>query len=143
LNNAGRNQVFWPADGRRAVLYWQAGAGLAGMAVVALWLGNALALGLAYGVLLSIINSAWMIQRIGYAASLDPENGQRVLYAGAAFRFAGVLAALLLAYGLGLHLLAVAGGMLLVQIASFAYVASHTGSDTHTGLSVTEESERE
>jgi len=135
--------VFWPVDGNRAVLYWQAGAGLAGMAVVALWFGNALALGLAYGVLLSIINSAWLIRRIEHAASLDPEHGQRLLYSGAAFRFAGVLAALLLAYGLGLHLLAVAGGMLLAQIASFAYAASHVGGDAHTALSVNEESDRE
>ena len=53
------------------------------------------------------------------------ENGRRLLYTGAVFRFVGVLVALLLAYGLGLHLLAVAGGMLLAQIALFAYAASH------------------
>ncbi|GMQ99531.1 MAG: hypothetical protein BMS9Abin18_0349 [Zetaproteobacteria bacterium] len=112
-------------SGTRGVLFWQAVAGLAGSVAVVIWLNAALMLSLAYGVLLTMLSSFFLAARCQRAGEADKANGQRLLYTGAVLRFVGVLVALLLAYGLGLHLLAVAGGMLLAQIALFAYAASH------------------
>jgi len=111
----------------RGVLCWQMVAGLAGSMVVVMLLGPMLMLSLAYGVLLTMLNSFLLASRVRRACEADKASGQSLLYAGAVTRFTGILAALLLAYGLGLHLLAVAGGMLLAQIALFAYAASHAG----------------
>jgi len=129
MNADRREQVFWPAGGVYAALLWQAGAGLAGISATALWSGFAPAVGVAYGILLSMINSAWLARGVRHAVRLDLASGQRVLYMGAVLRFLVILAALLLAYGLGLHLLAVAGGMFLAQMALFVYAASCTGGD--------------
>jgi len=109
----------------REALLWQAIAGLAGSVVSGVWLGALLALSLAYGVLLTILNSFFLARRVGRAADADKVSGQRLLYTGAVLRFVGVIVALLLAYRLGLHLLSVAGGMLLAQVALFAYAARH------------------
>jgi len=111
--------------GIRGVLFWQAIAGLAGSIAVIIWLNVMLMLSLIYGVLLTMLSSFFLAVRCQRAGEADKANGQRLLYTGAVLRFLGVLAALFLAYGLGLHLLAVAGGMLLAQIALFAYAASH------------------
>jgi len=129
--------------GIRGALLWQAAAGLAGSIAIAIWFNAVLMLSLAYGVLLTMLNSFFLAVRCQRAGEAGKVNGQRLLYTGAVLRFAGVLVALLLAYGLGLHLLAVAGGMLLAQVALFAYAASHAGSDVNTGLNVNEESDRE
>jgi|GEM_PF-5658857 len=123
----------------REVLCWQAVVGLAGSIAVATGLGAVLMLSLAYGVLLTMLNSFLLARRVQRAGEADKKSGQLLLYAGAVSRFSGVLAALLLAYGLGLHLLAVAGGMFLAQIALIAYAARHAGSDEKTGLSINRE----
>jgi len=104
-------------------LLWQVVAGLVGSVAVAAGFGAMLALSLAYGVLLAILSGFFLANRVGHAGKVDQVSGQRLLYTGAALRFVGVLAALLLAYKLGLHLLAVAGGMLLAQVALFIYAA--------------------
>jgi len=127
----------------RGTLFWQAIAGLAGSVAVAIWLNTVLALSLAYGVLLIMLNSFFLATRCQRAGEADKVNGQRLLYTGAVLRFLGMLAALLLAYGLGLHLLAVAGGMLLAHIVLFAYAASHASGYVNTGLNVNEGSDRE
>ncbi len=111
--------------GIRGVLFWQAVAGVVGSVAVAIWFNAVLVLSLACGVLLTMFNGFFLACRIRHAGGVDGENGTRLLYTGVVFRFVGVLAVLLLAYGLGLHLLVVAGGMLLAQIALFAYAASH------------------
>ena len=108
----------------REALLWQAIAGLVGSSVAGVWLGAALALSLAYGVLLTILNGFFLARHVGRAAA-DKVNGQRLLYAGAVLRFVGIIVALLLAYRLGLHLLMVAGGMLLTQVVSFTYAVRH------------------
>jgi len=118
--------------GVRGTLVWQAVAGLAGSVAAGVWLGGLLALSVAYGVLLMVLNNFFLAGRIGLAGEADKVDGQRLLYSGAVSRFLGMLAALLLAYGLGLHLLAVAGGMLLAQIALFTYAASHVSSNMNT-----------
>lgn len=78
-------------------------------------------LGVGFGVLIVMGSTVLLARRIHGAADADPESGQRMLYAGAVSRFMLVLVSLVLAYGLGLHLLAVAGGMLLAQGAMFFY----------------------
>jgi len=129
--------------GIRGVLWWQALAGMAGSIAVATGFGVVLMLSLVYGVLLTMFNSFFLACRIQRVGKADKASGQRLLYTVAVWRFLGVLAALLLAYGLGLHLLLVAGGMLLAQIALFAYAVTHTRTHMDTDLSVNERSERE
>ncbi len=109
----------------RTALCWQLGAGLAGMAAAVWFFDVGVALGLGFGVLVAMFSALMLGRRIDAAASAQPEIGQRMLYAGAVARFVTVLLALLLAYWLGLHLLAVAAGMLLAQVAIFAYAARH------------------
>jgi len=109
----------------REALLWQAIAGLVGSVAVGVWLGALLALSLAYGALLTILNSFFLAGRVAHVGDVDQVSGQRLLYTGAVLRFVGVIVALLLAYRLGLHLLAVASGMLLAQVALFAYAARH------------------
>lgn len=120
--------------GIRGVLRWQAVAGVAGSVIIAVWAGAVLMLSLTYGVVLTMLNSFFLAARCRRAGETDKEDGQRLLYTGAMLRFLGVLAGLLLAYALGLHLLGVAGGMLLAQLALLAYAASHSGYiDTSAG----------
>lgn len=82
------------------------------------------ALGLGFGVLIIMLTTILLGRRLQGAAATDPESGRRMLYAGAVMRFVLVLVALVAAYGLGLHLLAVAVGMALAQTAMFFYAAS-------------------
>jgi len=107
----------------QAALFWQLGVGIAGMLAAGLYFDAKIALGVGFGVLVTMLSSVLLGWRIDAAANAQPEHGQRMLYAGAVSRFVVVLAALMLAYGLGLHLLAVAAGMLLAQIAMFIYAA--------------------
>jgi len=116
---------MWVNADMRGAMCWSLLAGLAGSIATYLALGVALALSLAYGVLLTVFSSFFLAVRCQRAGEVDKMTGQRLLYSGAAMRFLGVLAVLFLAYGLGLHLLAVAGGMLLAQLALFAFAASH------------------
>lgn len=74
---------------------------------------------LLYGVALMVLNALWLAQRLEKTKGLDAGAGQRSLYLGAAIRFVALLAGLMLAHLLGLHLLVVAGGMLLAQAVVF------------------------
>jgi len=104
-------------------LLWQAGAGLLGMMAAFLRYDVRVAAGLGFGVLIVMLTTLMLGRRIQGAAAIDPESGQRMLYAGAVMRFVLVLAALLVAFGLDLHLFAVAVGMLLAQAAMFMFAA--------------------
>jgi len=115
--------------GIRAVLYCQAFAGLTGFIAALLWSGPMMALSLVYGVALSVFNGAWLLRRIKLAAGLGPEQGQRVLYVNATLRLMTVLAALFLAFGLGLHLLAVAAGLFLAQVSVYVYAVARAGDE--------------
>ena len=109
----------------RQALFSQVVAGLVGL-VVAVWMfGVSAAAGVAYGVALSMLVAVLLGRRLAAAAECAPERGQRMLYAGAAGRFALVLMALAAAWAFGLHLLAVAAGMLTAQLAMFVYAARH------------------
>jgi len=108
---------------QRALL-WQLGAGLVGMLTAVLCYDVKAALGTGFGVLIVMLSTMLLGRRIHGAAATDPESGQRMLYAGAVMRFMLVLTALIIAYGLGLHLLAVAVGMVLAQVAIFVFAAS-------------------
>jgi len=105
----------------RLAALWQSGAGLIGMVPAYLYFDISVALGIGFGVLIAMLSTMLLARRISGAADTDPEQGQRLLYAGAAVRFVLVLMALVVAYKLGLHLLAVAGGMLLAQVAMFVF----------------------
>jgi len=92
--------------------------------LAAAWFFNVgIAFGVGFGVLVAMLTAVLLGRRIDAAAMAQPELGERMLYAGAVLRFVAVLLALLLAYWLGLHLLAVAAGMLLAQVAMFVYAA--------------------
>jgi hypothetical protein len=82
------------------------------------------AFALLYGVVLMVVNAAWLAHRFRKTASLDVGASQRSLYQGAAIRFVALLAGLLLAQFLHLHLLIVAGGMFLAQAVVFACALS-------------------
>jgi len=72
-----------------------------------------------YGALLMAVNGWWLARRLDKTNGLDVEAGQRSLYAGAAIRFVALIAGLLLAYVIGLHLLLVAAGMFVAQVSVF------------------------
>jgi len=108
----------------RNALLWQLGTGLVAMLVVALYYDVQVALGIGFGVLIVMLSTILLGRRIHEAADTDPESGQRILYAGAGMRFVLVIIALLVAFGLGLHLLAVAVGMVLAQAAMFVFAVS-------------------
>jgi len=72
-----------------------------------------------FGVLLMIVNAAWLNCRMMAADGLDVEAGQRTLYSGAVLRFGGLLLGLLAAGLMGLHLLFVALGMFVAQAVMF------------------------
>jgi len=121
-----RNNVvgnIW-VSGALAALKWQAVCGLVVSAIIGLWLGLMPGLAVAYGVLFSLLNGIWLARRIERASGLDQAGGQRVLYLGAVARFLALIVALALAYKLGFHLLAVAGGLLVAQLALFGYSAA-------------------
>ena len=108
----------------RATIKWQLICGLVAAAGVAIWLGLWFGLAVLYGAAFAALNSLWLAGRVERAAALDQEvTGQRILYLGAVIRFVALLGALVLAHLLGLHLLAVAGGLLVAQLALFGYPA--------------------
>jgi len=83
--------------------------------------GPMVGMALAYGVLAMMGGSWWLRRRIEQAASLTVEEGRRLLYAAAVQRFIGVLTLLVLAYAIGLHLLAVAAGIFMAQVTVFLF----------------------
>jgi len=107
--------------GVRSVVGWQAVSGFIAAGLVGFGFGVIPGLSIAYGVLFSLLNSVWLAKRIERANRMDLSGGQRYLYAGAVVRFLFYLLALVVASAIGLHLLAVAGGLLLAQMAMYAY----------------------
>jgi len=107
----------------RGTIKWEAILGLMAAIVVALWLGIMPGLAIAYGAGFALLNSLWLARRVEQAARTDKISGLRILYTGAVLRFLALLGALLGAHLLGLHLLAVAGGLLVAQLAVFGYPA--------------------
>ncbi len=77
------------------------------------------AFALLYGVVLMVVNAAWLARRLEKTAGLDVQASQRSLYQGAALRFVALLAGLFIAQLLNLHLLIIAGGMFLAQAVIF------------------------
>jgi len=113
----------------RNAVRWQTVCGFIVACVVGFGYGLIPGLSVAYGVMLSLLNGLWLTKRLERAQAMDSPGGQRSLYAGAAILFIGFLGALILAIVLGLHLLAVAGGLLLAQIAMFVYAAGKARSE--------------
>jgi len=119
------NAVFGEAwyGNVRATIKWQLISGLSAAMGVGIWFGPWFGLAVLYGAVFASLNSLWLARRVERAVRADHVSGQRILYLGAILRFLLLLAALLLAHVLGLHLLAVAGGLLVAQLAVFGYPA--------------------
>lgn len=113
----------------RNAVRWQTVCGFIAACVVGFRFGLIPGLSVAYGVTLSLLNGLWLTKRLERAKAMDAPGGQRYLYAGAAILFIGFLGALILAIVLGLHLLSVAGGLLLAQIVMFVYAAGKARSE--------------
>jgi len=113
----------------RNAVRWQTVCGFIAACVVGFGYGLIPGLSVAYGVMLSLLNGLWLTKRLDRAQAMDSPGGQHSLYAGAAILFIGFLVALIMAIVLGLHLLAVAGGLLLAQIAMFVYAAGKARSE--------------
>jgi len=107
-------------------ILWQCILGLVAALIVAVWRGVMPGLAVAYGAAVAVLNALWLARRVARAARTDLATGQRILYLGAVLRFLGLVAALMLAHVLGLHLLAVAGGLLVAQLAVFGYPAARS-----------------
>jgi len=85
----------------------------------AFFLGLEIGMAILFGVLLMVVNAIWLNRRMMATDGLDAEAGQRSLYSGAVFRFAGLFLGLLTAGAIGLHLLFVALGMFVAQSVMF------------------------
>jgi len=103
----------------RATVQLQLLSGIAGFLILALISQSAFAFAYLYGVVLMVANGIWLAARLGKVRNMDAKGGQQSLYAGAAIRFIALIAGLLLAQMLKLHLLYVAGGMFIAQMALF------------------------
>jgi len=105
------------------ILRAQLVAGALGFAVLML-IGQAdFAFALLYGLMLMVVNAWWLARRLEKTRGLGVEASQRSLFAGASLRFVALLAGLLLAHLIGLHLLAVASGMFIAQAVVFVTAA--------------------
>jgi len=93
--------------------------GLLGFVVLATMVQMDYALSFLWGVALMTANSWWLARRFEKTTGLSVESSQRSLYAGAVIRFVSLLAGLLLAHLIGLHLLLVAAGMFVAQAVVF------------------------
>ncbi|MDX8410901.1 MAG: ATP synthase subunit I [Mariprofundaceae bacterium] len=114
------DRVFWD-EGVFQVFRRQIICGLVVAGFVVFFVSWHVALAVLYGVGMGLVNGYLMARRIEKASGMEMMSGQRVVYAGAVLRFVGVLLALGAAHLLGLHLLAVAGGYLVAQVASFGH----------------------
>lgn len=103
----------------RQMLNAQIVVGLLGFALLGALLSLNVAASFLCGVLLMTVNGWWLAARLEKGTAMDADSGQRSIYAGAALRFIALLAGLLLAYALGLHLLLVAVGMFVAQMVVF------------------------
>jgi len=102
-------------------------SGMAGSLLLILIGQTAYALAFGYGVVLMMLNGIWLAGRLGKVRDLEVWAGPSSLYAGAAMRFIALLAGLLLAQLLGLHLLVVAAGMFVAQMALFVFALIESG----------------
>jgi len=93
--------------------------GVLGFLALAAFVQTIYALSLLCGVLLMAVNGWWLAKRLEQTNGLSIEAGQRSLYAGAVIRFVSLLAGLVLAHVVGLHLLLVAAGMFIAQTVVF------------------------
>lgn len=87
-----------------------------------------------YGVALMMVNGWWLAKRLEKTKGLDVQAGQRSLLAGAALRFAALIAGLALGFLIGLHLLAVAAGMFVAQVVVFFSALKEFKRDKGEGL---------
>jgi len=94
-------------------------AGVVGFLLLSVFVQAGWAVAYFYGLLLMVANASWLARRLDKTGELDVEASQRSLFAGAGLRFVALIAGLLLAHWIGLHLLLVAGGMFIAQLVVF------------------------
>ncbi|HXH73087.1 MAG TPA: ATP synthase subunit I [Mariprofundaceae bacterium] len=89
----------------------------------------------AYGLVLMAANAMVLVRVVSRASRQEARTGQRLLYGMAVARFLAVLALLAVAYRLGLHLLYVAAGMLVAQVAVYitGFRAAYAGTRLNGG----------
>jgi len=95
-------------------------AGAVGFLLLLVFTELGWALAYFYGLALMMINASWLARRLDKTRELSVEASQRSLFAGAGLRFVALIAGLLLAHLIGLHLMIVAGGMFVAQLVVFA-----------------------
>jgi hypothetical protein len=120
-------------SGLRRLLALQLAVGAVVTCIAAWWWNPVIAAGVAYGVAFAMLNAYWLAQRMVRASQLDRAGSQRVVYASAVQRFLFLLLALFAAYKLGLHLLAVAAGLLVAQMAMFVFALLNAGVEIGSG----------
>lgn len=120
MNGRGNGDQAGRANARGILIIQAAVAGL-GTAIVAFASGWLDGLSLLYGAALMAANGMWLYRGIEQAVSHGSDDGQRVLYRSAAFRFVLLLLALVLAFAAGLFLPWVAAGMLAAQAVVYVY----------------------
>jgi len=113
----------WKASPRILALV-QLGAGALAGAALAAW-GLSGALSLFCGSALMAGAQAWIGRGLRRAPLDDPQAARKALLAGAVMRFLAMLAALAVAYGLGLWLPMVAAGMFVAMLASWLWMLVH------------------
>ena len=94
-------------------------AGLLGFTLITMFGHLLYGVSFVCGTVIMVINGLWLAARLEKGCSMNVQEGQRSLYAGAAMRFVSLLAGLLFAYAFGLHLLFVAVGMFVAQVLVF------------------------
>ncbi|MDX8377974.1 MAG: hypothetical protein R8L53_08130 [Mariprofundales bacterium] len=102
----------------------QIASGIFVSALLLLWQDFIIAVACLYGVLLTVANGAWLASEVKIATAMaadEMDGGEQVLYRSAAQRFVVMLLAFVLAWWVGLHLLAVAFGLLVAHLATFGY----------------------
>jgi len=103
----------------RSILRQQLMLGVLGFLALAAFAQILYAISFFCGVLMMVANGWWLARRFEKTTGLSVESSQRSLYAGAAVRFMSLIAGLLLAQLIGLHLLLVAAGMFVAQVLVF------------------------
>jgi len=116
------------------ILRLQIVAGVTGSMALAVFGQTVYALSFLSGVMLMAVNGWWLARRLDQTDGLTVEAGQRSLYAGAVVRFVALLAGLLLAQLIGLHLLLVAAGMFIAQAVVFVSALAGFSREKKSGV---------
>ncbi len=94
------------------------------------WQGGIVAVSLLSGGILVGLNSVLLARSVMSSSRVEGADGRGVLYRSAAVRFLLLVFALIGAYFIGLHLLAVAAGMFTAYVGGYIYIVKHVSQAT-------------